>query len=151
MSRHQRAINRYLAIIFSIPVVLAVETLSYTTSYTRPFMFWIGPANLFFGSTFIFAGLIALLFELPFTQPDMLGSSRGGKFGTGLVAAVGIAFLIYAALIFSGYYNITTDTGIGNFFLTYIILPVMIGMFSLETYETLVHQRRFAIHRYVKA
>jgi hypothetical protein len=150
MGRHQTAMARYTALVITIPLIMMLIAYSYTSPYLRPFSnLYLPPVNMYYFYTFLLAGLIALLFELPFSRPDV--GSGAGKFATALVAAIGGISLLFAALIGTGYYNnITTDTGFLNSFLAVFML-FLIGMFAIEAGAGLWKQRRFSIHSIFKA
>lgn len=96
-------------------------------------------------------GLVAIAFEMPFTQPDLMTSRPAGRFGTGLVAGIGIIAFIFAGLIITGLYNVSTDGTIIKTLLAWVYLPIAVGMFSLEFFDVVVRQRRFAVHKYAGA
>ena len=145
-SRQGKAFVRYATIIQIVPLALSIVALLFVNEFTRPYTFFITPVNAFYFLTFLISGLILLLFELPFTKPE-LGSSRGGKLGTALVASFGVLSLFFGIIILLGFYDVTHDTGVANTILGFLVIPVQIGMFVLEASEVIFHQRRFALHR----
>lgn len=151
MSRHQKAINRYIAIVFSIPLTLVAIMFLWVNPFTQPYLFWTTPIVLYNFLTFLLIGLVAILFEMPFTQPDLIASKPAGRFGTGLVAGIGIIAFVFAGLIISGIYNVSTDGTIVKTLLAFVYLPIAVGMFSLELFDVVVRQRRFAVHKYAGA
>lgn len=119
--------------------------------FTQPYLFWTTPIVLYNFLTFLLIGLVAILFEMPFTQPDLIASKPAGRFGTGLVAGIGIIAFVFAGLIISGVYNVSMDGTIVKTLLAFVYLPIAVGMFSLELFDVVVRQRRFAVHKYAGA
>lgn len=150
MGRHDKAIKRFIIILFSIPLTLAFIAFIFVNPIFRTWIStytpWISLVNLFYFTYFLISGLVALLFELPFTQPDTMMNSGAGKFGTLFVGIFGGACLVTAAVIFVGWYSITTDTGYFNTVLGFVLMPGTMIMFAVEMITIVAKGKRFAFH-----
>ena len=150
MGRHGSANKRYIGILMLLPLGLLIGAFIFvnpmTKSWVQTYASFLTPIDVFYGIVFGVAGAIALLFELPYTRPNLVTSGRGGMFGTIFVALFGGICVIFAGLIFMGLYNITSDTSIYNFFLGYVIMPGMGVMFTIEVVSIFALNKRFALH-----
>lgn len=150
MGRHDKAIKRFVIILFTTSIVygfigfIFVNPIfrTWITTYTP----WISLVNLYYFSYFLISGLVALLFELPFTQPDTMMNSSAGKLGTVFVGMFGGGCIITAAVIFLGWYSITTDTGYFNGVIGFVLMPGTILMFAIEMITIVGRGKRFAFH-----
>lgn len=150
MGRHGTANIRYGRMIVALPLILSLIALIWVNPVTRTWLATYTPflsaINTFYFLTFLIAGLIATFFEIPFTRPDMITDGGAGKLGTLLVAIIAGLCYLTAGLIITNVYNITTDVGVYNTILGYILLPAIAIMFGLELYVIVLKNKAYAFH-----